>query len=78
LKAERAGAISAALKTIRLPEICRRRGLKRYSRCSIQRFVEDSSLQPAIDEAKTLSKITKPIPQTDLVDYSFQRAALKK
>ena len=41
-------------------------------------FVEDSSLQAAIDEAKFLAKITKPIPQTDVVDYSFLRTALKK
>ena len=41
-------------------------------------FVEDSSLQAAIDEAKVLAKITKPIPQSDVVDYSFLRAALKK
>lgn len=41
-------------------------------------FVEDSSLQAAIDEAKVLAKLTKPIPQSDVVDYSFLRAALKK
>ena len=41
-------------------------------------FVEDSSLQAAIDQAKVLAKITKPIPQSDVVDYSFLRAALKK
>ena len=41
-------------------------------------FVEDSSLQAAIDEAKTLAKLTKSIPQSDIVDYSFLRAALKK
>jgi hypothetical protein len=41
-------------------------------------FVEDGALQAAIDEAKVLAKITKPIPQTDVVDSSFLRAALKK
>ena len=41
-------------------------------------FVEDISLQAAIDDAKTLAKITKPISQVDVVDYSFLRAAVKK
>ena len=41
-------------------------------------FVEDSSLQATIDEAKTLAKTTKPISQSDVVDYSFLRAAVKK
>ena len=41
-------------------------------------FVDDSSLQAAIDEAKGLAKITKPISQSDVVDYSFLRAATKK
>jgi NitT/TauT family transport system substrate-binding protein len=41
-------------------------------------FVDDSSLQAAIDEAKSLAKITKPVSQSDVVDYSFLRAATKK
>jgi len=41
-------------------------------------FVDDAALQAAIDEAKTLAKVTKPISQTDVVDYSFLRAATKK
>ena len=41
-------------------------------------FVDDSSLQAGIDEAKGLAKITKPISQSDVVDYSFLRAATKK
>ncbi len=40
--------------------------------------VEDSSLQAAIDDAKSLAKITKPISQSDVVDYSFLCAAVKK
>ena len=36
------------------------------------------ALQAAIDEAKTLAKITKPINQSEVVDYSFLRAAVKK
>jgi len=41
-------------------------------------FFEDGSLQAAIDEAKTLAKITKPTLQSDVVDYSFLRAAVKR
>jgi hypothetical protein len=41
-------------------------------------FVDDSSLQAAIDEAKTLAKTTKPTLQSDVIDYSFLRAAVKK
>jgi hypothetical protein len=41
-------------------------------------FVDGAALQAAIDEAKRLAKITKPISQSDVVDYSFLRAATKK
>ena len=41
-------------------------------------FVDDTSLQAAIDEAKSLAKITKPVHTADVVDYSFLRAAVKK
>jgi hypothetical protein len=41
-------------------------------------FVEDDSLQAAIDEAKSLAKTTKTISQSDVVDYSFLRTAVKK
>ena len=41
-------------------------------------FVDGAALQAAIDEAKSLAKITKPISQSDVVDYSFLRAATKK
>jgi hypothetical protein len=41
-------------------------------------FVDDTSLQAAIDEAKSLAKVTKPINLTDVVDYSFLHAAVKK
>jgi hypothetical protein len=40
-------------------------------------FVEDSVLQSAIAEAKSLASVTKPISQADVVDYSFLRAAVK-
>lgn len=41
-------------------------------------FVDDSAMQAAIDEGKSLAKITKPIAISDVVDYSFLRAATKK
>ena len=40
-------------------------------------FVDDASLQGPIDEAKSLAKIIKPINPSDIVDYSFLRAAVK-
>lgn len=40
-------------------------------------FVEDSVLQSAIDEGKSVVGVTKPISQADVVDYSFLRAAVK-
>jgi ABC-type nitrate/sulfonate/bicarbonate transport system substrate-binding protein len=40
-------------------------------------FVEDSVLQAAIDEAKNVLNVSKPVSQADVVDYSFLRAALK-
>ena len=41
-------------------------------------FVESSVLDSAIEDAKKFLGSDKPIPQTDVVDYSFLRAALKK
>jgi ABC-type nitrate/sulfonate/bicarbonate transport system substrate-binding protein len=41
-------------------------------------FVDDRALQAAIDEAKTLAKIIKPINQSEVVDYSFLRSAVKQ
>jgi hypothetical protein len=41
-------------------------------------LVDDSSLQAAIEEAKSLAKTSRPILQSDVVDYSFLRAAVKK
>jgi hypothetical protein len=35
-------------------------------------------LQAAIDEARTLAKVTKPISSADVADYSFLDTALKK
>jgi hypothetical protein len=39
---------------------------------------EDSSLQAVIDEAKTLARITNSLPNCDIVDFRFLRAAVKK
>jgi ABC-type nitrate/sulfonate/bicarbonate transport system substrate-binding protein len=41
-------------------------------------IVDDSVLQAAIDEAKSVTNITKPISHADVVDYSFLRTAMKK
>jgi NitT/TauT family transport system substrate-binding protein len=41
-------------------------------------FVDDSVLQAAIDEARSLTKVTKAIHPSDVVDYSFLRIAVKK
>jgi ABC-type nitrate/sulfonate/bicarbonate transport system substrate-binding protein len=41
-------------------------------------IVEDSVLQSAIDEAKAVANVNKPISQADVVDYSFLREAQKR
>jgi len=41
-------------------------------------IVEDSVLQSAIDEAKTVTNVTKPISHADVVDYSFLREAIRR
>jgi NitT/TauT family transport system substrate-binding protein len=41
-------------------------------------FVEDSVLQSAIDEAKTVANVVKPVSHADVVDYSFLREAIKR
>ncbi len=41
-------------------------------------FVEDSVLQSAIDEAKAVANVTKPVTQADVTDYSFLREAMRK
>lgn len=41
-------------------------------------IVDDSVLQAAIDEAKSVTNIAKAISNADVVDYSFLRAAMKK
>jgi ABC-type nitrate/sulfonate/bicarbonate transport system substrate-binding protein len=79
LKAERAGFIAFAQKKYHLSKEVMDEAYKYLvDALSQDGFVEDSSLQAAIDEAKNLAKITKPISQSDVVDYSFLRAAVKK
>jgi ABC-type nitrate/sulfonate/bicarbonate transport system substrate-binding protein len=41
-------------------------------------IVEDSVLQSAIDEAKAVANVNKPVSQADVVDYSFLREAQKR
>jgi hypothetical protein len=41
-------------------------------------IVDDSVLQAAIDEAKNVTNVSKPINHADVVDYSFLRTAMKK
>jgi len=79
LKAERAGFISFAQKKYGYSKEVMEEAYKYLvDALSQDGFVEGSSLQAAIDEAKTLAKLTKPITQSDVVDYSFLRAAVKK
>lgn len=41
-------------------------------------IVEDSVLQSAIDEAKAVANVTKPVTHADVTDYSFLREAMRK
>ena len=41
-------------------------------------FVDERALQAAIDEARTIVNVSKPISQSDIVDYSFLRNAVRK
>ena len=41
-------------------------------------LVEDSVLQSAIDEAKAVANIAKPVSHADVADYSFLREAIRK
>ena len=79
LKAERAGFIAFAQKKYGYSKEVMEEAYKYLIDALAQDgFVDDSSLQAAIDEAKSLAKITKPVSQSDVVDYSFLRAATKK
>jgi ABC-type nitrate/sulfonate/bicarbonate transport system substrate-binding protein len=79
LKAERAGFISFAQRKYGYSKDVMEEAYKYLvDALSQDGFVEDASLQAAIDEAKSLAKITKSVAQSDVVDYSFLRAAVKK
>src|SRR5258706_323850 len=79
LKAERAGFISFAQRKYGYSKDVMEEAYKYLvDALSQDGFVEDASLQAAIDEAKSLAKITKSVAQSDVVDYSFLRTAVKK
>lgn len=79
LKTERAGFISFAQKKYGYSKNVMEEAYKYLiDALSQDGFVDDVSLQAAIDEAKVLAKINKPVSQSDVVDYSFLRAATKK
>ena len=79
LKTERAGFIAFAQKKYGYSkEIMEEAYNYLIEALSQDGFVDGAALQAAIDEAKRLAKITKPISQSDVVDYSFLRAATKK
>jgi ABC-type nitrate/sulfonate/bicarbonate transport system substrate-binding protein len=78
LKSERAGFISFAQRKYGYSKEVMEEAYKYLvDALSQDGFVDDSSLQAAIDEGKSLAKITKPIALTDVVDYSFLRTAVK-
>jgi len=79
LKTERAGFISFAQKKYGYSKDVMEEAYKYLiDALSQDGFVDDVSLQAAIDEAKTLAKINKPVSQADVVEYSFLRAATKR
>jgi len=79
LKSERAGFIAFAQRKFGYSKEILEEAYKYLVDAIAQDgFVDDGALQAAIDEAKTLAKVTKPISQSEIVDYSFLRAAVKK
>ncbi|HWP24571.1 MAG TPA: hypothetical protein VNM15_10390, partial [Candidatus Binatia bacterium] len=79
LKAERAGFLAFAQKKYGYPKEIMEEAYKYLIDALAQDgFVEEAALQAAIDEAKALAKINKPVNLSDVVDYSFLRAAVKK
>ncbi|MGE5220767.1 MAG: ABC transporter substrate-binding protein [Chloroflexota bacterium] len=78
-RSEKAGFIAFAQKKYGYPKDILEEAYKyMIEALSQEGFVDDGSLQAAIDEAKILAKITKPINLADVVDYSFLRTAEKK
>jgi len=79
LKSERTGFIAFAQKKYGYSKDVMEEAYKYLiDALSQDGFVDEVSLQAAIDEAKALAKINKPVSQADVVDYSFLRAATKK
>jgi ABC-type nitrate/sulfonate/bicarbonate transport system substrate-binding protein len=79
LKTERAGFIAFAQKKYGYSKETMEEAYKYLVDALAQDgFVEPASLQAAIDEAKALAKINKPVNPSDVVDDSFLRAAVKK
>jgi len=79
LKSERAGFIAFAEKKFGYHKDMTEEAYKvLVDALSQDGIVDDSVLQAAIDEARSVTNITKPISHADVVDYSFLRAAMKK
>jgi NitT/TauT family transport system substrate-binding protein len=78
LKTERAGFISFAQRKYGYSKDVMEEAYKyMVDALSQDGFVDDIAMQAAIDEGKSLAKITKPIAISDIVDYSFLRTAVK-
>jgi NitT/TauT family transport system substrate-binding protein len=78
LKTERAGFIAFAQKKYGYSKDVMEEAYKYLAEALSQDgFVDDAALQAAIDEGKSLAKITKPVAISDVVDYSFLRTAVK-
>jgi len=78
-KNERAGFIAFAQRKYGYPKDVLEEAYKYMVDALAQDgFVDDKALQAAIDEAKAVVNVTKPISQSDVVDYSFLRNAVKK
>ena len=79
MKTERAGFISFAQRKYGYSKETMEEAYKYLiDALSQDGFVDDTALKAAIDEAKSLAKVTKLISQSDVVDYGFLRAATKK
>ena len=79
LRNERAGFIAFAQKKYGYPKEVMEEAYKYLVEALAQDgFVDDSVLQAAIDEARNVTKVTKAISPSDVVDYSFLRTAVKK
>jgi NitT/TauT family transport system substrate-binding protein len=79
LKSERARFLAFAQKKYGYPkEILEEAYKYLVEALSQDGFVDDSVLQAAIDEAKNVTRVTKPVIASDVVDYSFLRTAVRK